>query len=289
MAAELLEREEYVEQAYFFRAYRERLADAVPSQEILEQVREELLSTTKLPLALEVLSGELMLRGRLTDGMEHLRHYFTAFQIFVIDQSERERSKFDQYTALEVLEKEAEYRAGEPTSQGLFVYQFESIARNHLGYDYGLEAVAADSMYEEDFRAWVLKIRTELGTIDFADMLYVRSELAVEDQRRLPGHSDWEPSYPVLFAQKEGRIAKANRGKDPLYMFAALQRHLGYPTVPRARARKEEELEPRLLRRLQLIEKRLHLVESEQKGGIDLSEFYSNPAGAEREDEDVPS
>jgi len=52
---------------------------------------------------------------------------------------------------------------------------------------------------------------------------------------------------------------------------------------------KEEELEPRLLRRLQLIEKRLHLVESEQKGGIDLSEFYSNPAGAEREDEDVPS
>ena len=69
MSAELLEREEYVEQAYFFRAYRERLEDSVPSQEILSQLREELLSSTRLPVALEVLEGELLLRGQLVDGM----------------------------------------------------------------------------------------------------------------------------------------------------------------------------------------------------------------------------
>ena len=37
------------------------------------------------------------------------------------------------------------------------------------------------------------------------------------------------------------------------------------------------ELEPLLERRLQTIEKRLQLAESELKGGIDLSEFYAKP------------
>ena len=277
MPAELLDREEYVEQVYFFRAYRDRLADAVPSQEILAQVREELLSTTRLPVALEVIEGELLLRGQLVDGMQHLGHYFTPFQIFVIGQSEDEKAKFDQSTALHVLEKEAEYRAGQPTPQGLFIYHFEAISRNHLGYDRGLEAVAADPIYSEDFRDWILKIRTELGTIDFADMIYFRSEQMVADQRRRRGVDDWQAEYPILFGLKEGRIAMANRGKDPLYMFAALQRQLHYPQVPRTRRAQDVELEPVLERRLQTIEKRLQLAESELKGGVDLSEFYASP------------
>jgi len=284
MDAGLLDREEYVEQAYFFRTYRERLADAIPSQEILVQIREELLSTTRLPVALEVIEGELLLRGKLADGMQHLTHYFTPFQIYVISQSEQERSKFDQYTALEVLEKEAEYRTEGCSPQGLFIYHFESLARNHLGYDHGLEAVAVDPSYDEDFREWILKIRTELGTIDFADMLYVRSEQLVADRRRRPGQQDWDPGYPILFGLKEGRIAKANRGKDPLYMFSALQRHLNYPQVPRSRPDDEIEIDPLLQRRLQVIEKRLQIVESEQKGGVDLSQFYAKPG----EDENPP-
>ena len=275
MPAELLDREEYVEQAYFFRAYRERLADAVPSQEILAQVREELLSNTRLPVALEVIEGELLLRGQLVDGMQHLGHYFTPFQIFVIGQSEDEKAKFDQYTALHVLEKEAEYRAEEPTPQGLFIYHFEAISRNHLGYDHGLEAVAADPIYTEDFRDWILRIRTELGTIDFADMIYVRSEQMVADQRRQRGVDDWEADFPILFGPKEGRIAKANRSKDPLYMFAALQRQLHYPVVPRIKKARDAELDPVLERRLVTIEKRLQLAESELKGGVDLTEFYA--------------
>ena len=277
MTAELLDREEYVEQAYFFRAYRERLADGVPSQEILAQLREELLSNTRLPVALEVVEGELLLRGQLVDGMRHLAHYFTPFQIFVIGRSEDEKAKFDQSTALHVLEKEAEYRAEEPTPQGLFIYHFEAISRNHLGYDRGLEAVAADPIYSEDFRDWILKIRTELGTIDFADMIYVRSDQMVIDQRRQRGTDEWEAGFPILFGFKEGRIAKANRGKDPLYMFAALQRQLHYPQVPRTRRVQDVKLEPVLERRLQTIEKRLQLAESELKGGVDLSEFYVKP------------
>ena len=275
MPAELLDREEYVEQAYFFRAYRERLADGVPSQEILAQVREELLSNTRLPVALEVIEGELLLRGQLVDGMQHLGHYFTPFQIFVIGQSEDEKAKFDQVTALHVLEKEAEYRAEEPTPQGLFIYHFEAISRNHLGYDHGLEAVAADPIYSEEFRDWILRIRTELGTIDFADMIYVRSEQMVFDQRRQRGDADWEADYPILFGAKEGRIAKANRSKDPLYMFAALQRQLHYPVVPRTQKAREIELDPVLERRLVIIEKRLQLAEAELKGGVDLTEFYA--------------
>ena len=275
MPAELLDREEYVEQAYFFRAYRERLADGVPSQEILAQVREELLSNTRLPVALEVIEGELLLRGQLVDGMQHLGHYFTPFQIFVIGQSEDEKAKFDQVTALHVLEKEAEYRAEEPTPQGLFIYHFEAISRNHLGYDHGLEAVAADPIYSEEFRNWILRIRTELGTIDFADMIYVRSEQMVVDQRRQRGDADWEADYPILFGAKEGRIAKANRSKDPLYMFAALQRQLHYPVVPRTQKAREIELDPVLERRLVIIEKRLQLAEAELKGGVDLTEFYA--------------
>ena len=275
MPAELLDREEYVEQAYFFRAYRERLADGVPSQEILAQVREELLSNTRLPVALEVIEGELLLRGQLVDGMQHLGHYFTPFQIFVIGQSEDEKAKFDQVTALHVLEKEAEYRAEEPTPQGLFIYHFEAISRNHLGYDHGLEAVAADPIYSEEFRDWILRIRTELGTIDFADMIYVRSEQMVVDQRRQRGDADWEADYPILFGAKEGRIAKANRSKDPLYMFAALQRQLHYPVVPRTQKAREVELDPVLERRLVIIEKRLQLAEAELKGGVDLTEFYA--------------
>jgi len=275
MPAELLDREEYVEQAYFFRAYRERLADGVPSQEILVQVREELLSNTRLPVALEVIEGELLLRGQLVDGMQHLGHYFTPFQIFVIGQSEDEKAKFDQVTALHVLEKESEYRAEEPTPQGLFIYHFEAISRNHLGYDHGLEAVAADPIYSEEFRNWILRIRTELGTIDFADMIYVRSEQMVVDQRRQRGDADWEADYPILFGAKEGRIAKANRSKDPLYMFAALQRQLHYPVVPRTQKAREIELDPVLERRLVIIEKRLQLAEAELKGGVDLTEFYA--------------
>ena len=81
-----------------------------------------------------------------------------------------------------------------------------------------------------------------------------------------------------MFGSKEGRIAFANRRKDPLFLFAALQRQLGYPEVPRVKAIDETmQLLPSLLRRVEYLEKRLKLMEDEGKEGIDLTQFYQPP------------
>ena len=82
----------------------------------------------------------------------------------------------------------------------------------------------------------------------------------------------------ILFGAKEGRIAQANRQKDPLLLLSALQRQLGYPAVPRLEpADDTREVIPLLVRRLERLEQRLKLVEEEQKGGIDLEKFYQRP------------
>lgn len=272
----LLDREEYIEQAYFFRAYHERLDENLPSQEILSGIREEILATTKLPYALDILRDEMMHKGRVCEGMAHLSHYFAPFQAFVMSRAEEERSKFDQRIALQVLEREAKYRADSPSPAGLFVFQFECIARNRLGYTDGLAAMAADPIFDADWSEWILKARTQLGSVEFADLIYFRSESYVEERRRSAG-SEYAPSGRVLFGRQEGRIARANRGKDPLYLFAALQRQLGYPSVPRSKSQRELQLPPLLEQRLQRLEKRLQLLESETQGKLDLSEFYVNP------------
>lgn len=268
-------REEYVEQAYFFRAYRERLEEDLPAQEILKSISQEILATTRLPMALEFLSSEMMLHGRIGGGMERLTHYFTPFQTFVINQAELDRSKFDLKIALEILEKEAEFLASESASrQGLFVYQFEALSRNRLGYQQGLQAIAADPMFDDHWRDWISKVRQSLGMVEFAEMIYLRSEFRVMEVRRRTENSDYQPSYTVLFGLQEGRIAQANRGRDPLYMFAALQRHLGYPKVPRPKPPVSKRIDPIIETRLQQLESRLKLLEAEQAGQLDLSEFY---------------
>ena len=77
-----------------------------------------------------------------------------------------------------------------------------------------------------------------------------------------------------LFGEKEGRIAWANRGKDPLYLFAALQRQLGYPVVPKPKRQQPQAESPALMaRRIDRLELRVKLLEEETKDGIDLSQF----------------
>ena len=282
----LLDREEYIEQAYFFRTFHERLDESIPSQEVLFSIREEILTTTKLPLALDVLRDELMHRGKICEGMSHLAHYFAPFQAFVMARAEEDRSKFDQRTALQVLEREAKYRSESPSPAGLFVFQFECLARNRLGYNDGMVAIAADPIYDDDWREWILKALSQLGSVEFADLIYYRSEAYVEERRRTAGTA-YAPSARVLFGRQEGRIARANRGKDPLYLFAALQRQLGYPAVPRVRSGRDLQLPPLLEQRLQRLEKRLQLLEAESQGKLDLSEFYSNPEPF-RDDTPIP-
>jgi len=244
----------------------------------LATVHEEILSTTKLPLAIEFLKGEILHTGRLSTGMARLGHYFTPFQAFVIARAEEDRSKFDQRTAFEMLQHEAQYRANLPTPAGLFVFQFECLSRNKLGYDRGLEAIALDPVYDQQWRDWILRSRLQLGALDFADLMYLSSEEYVTDARRATRNPDFQSPNLILFGAKEGRIAKANRGKEPLYMFAALQRQLGYPAVPRLKPLHGVERElPALQAKLAQLEKRLHLVESELKGNLDLSQFYVKP------------
>jgi len=266
----MLPSEEYIEQAYFFRILRERMGQAYSTQELLASAAHEVLATTRLPYAIEFMTLELKHTGGFASAMSRMPHYFTGFQAYVIAEAERAEGQFDFRIALEVLQREAEYRAKDPSPAGLFVYQFETLCRNRLGYDRGLDAIAEDPMYDDDWREWILTVRRQIGLIDFADMVYVRSEL----YRQQRG----EPDRPILFGEKEGRIALANRQKDPLYLFSALERHLGYPTVPRPKPEDTQRyLLPRLERRVERLETRIRLLEEELRGGINLARFYGPP------------
>lgn len=280
----MLERDEYVEQAYLFRSLLERLEANNSIQDLLLSIREELLATTNLPKAVDFLTAELKLTGGLSEGMRRLGHYFTPFQAFVVGEAEREGGKFDFRTALEVLRLEAAFRGEGCSPQAAFVYQFEAIARNRLGYDRGLEAMSRDPIYDADWREWILTVRRQIGIVDFADLLYVRSAHFAQ-ARAAQGFEPDGTEKPILFGEKEGRIALAHRRKEPLLLFAALQRHLNYPTVPRPqRADEQKHVLPLLVRRMERLESRLKLVEEEQRGGIDLSRFMG-PGSEKRPDE----
>lgn len=271
----MLDHEEYVEQAYFFRILGERLLQNTPTQDLLALAREEILATTKLPLAIDFLSAELRMKGVFAPAMEKLAHYFTTFQTFVVSEAERDRGKFDLTIALQILEREALYRAEGASPQGIFLYQFECLCRNRLGYELGMEAMAGDWIFTEDWRAWIATVRRQIGLVDIADLIYVRSQY-YQTQQAMLGREDAEPKA-VLFGEKEGRIAVANRQKDPLLLFAALQRHLGYPAVPKPAVVDETpKLIPTLARRIERLEARLKLLEEEQKGGIYITKFYGH-------------
>lgn len=272
----LLDREECIEQAYFFHAFRERIMDGMPSQEVLARVSEELLSTTRLPLAISFLHTEMKSSGLLGPAMERLSHYFTQFQTHVISQAELDVSRFPMDQALLILEREAKYKADGPSAAGLFVFQFEAVSRNRLGYGKGLEAIAADPFFSEDWRDYILLLRARLGDVDFADLIFVRSEYYVTQQRRR--NPDFTPKFAILFGEKEGKIARANRGRDPLYLFSALQRQLGYPEVPRPRRPDEAEARIALLEnRVAQLENRLKSAEAELHNDVDLKQFRVKP------------
>lgn len=293
-----LPREEYVEQAHFFTVLAERMAENMPAQEVLAAVREEVLATTKMPMAIDFLLAELRHQGEYAAGMRKLAHYFTPFQCYVMGEAENVRHRFDLRIGLLVLAREATYRTAEhATRQGLFVYQFETLCRNRLGYDEGLEAMSRDPSYNAAWSEWLLTVRRQVGLVELADLIYVRSEFYEKRARASSPLTSFVPSTDSdslsesagggdaparealpesLFGVQEGRIAWANRRKEPLLLFSALHRHLDYPTVPRSEpVDPEERLLPVLARRVEQLEARLRLVEEEQRGGIDLAKFYA--------------
>lgn len=273
----MLDREEYIEQAYFFRALRERMQQNFPVQDVLDTVREEILSTTKLPMAIDFLASELRLEGRFSTAMTQLSHYFTPLQTYIISEAENDRGSLDMYIALEILEREANYRAEGGTLQGIFLYQFECICHNRLSYDQGLGAIAQDPAFDKKWRQWIMTVRRQIGIIDFADLLYVRSEHYVKTQAK-QGKPQPDKDKPVLFGEKEGKLALANRLKDPLLLFSALHRQLGYPAIPRPkRVDRSHEVLPTLVKKIEQLATRLKLLEEEVKGGIDVTKFYMKP------------
>lgn len=269
----MLPKEEYVEQAYFFQMLLDRLGQGIPLQDLLEQSKYELLSTTKLPMAIDLMLGELKHHGQMSTGMSMLSHYFVAFQTFLVSEAELDRGKFDYQTALKILQAEALYRSkSEISPQGLFFYQFEAVSRNRLNYDRGLLAMSKDPTFPPEWKEWILIVRQQLGLGDLAEMIYVRSEFHREKKSRL---NNREFDAPLLFGIAEGRIAFANSHKDPLFLFAAMQRHLGYPPVPRLEAIDPlPTLVPLLQRKMERLEARIKLLEEEERGGIDITKFY---------------
>ena len=176
--------------------------------------------------------------------------------------------------ALEILRFEAEYRAAGASPQGLSVFQFEILCRNRLRYDPGLGAIAGDPIFNADWKEWILTVRRQMGLVDFDDMLFVRSDYYRIYKTR-PGEPEPQIEKALLFGEKEGKIAFANRQKDPLFLFSALQRHLGYPTVPRPKKVDESVVTiSHLMQKIDRLETRIKLLEDEERGGIDITKFY---------------
>ncbi|MGY8731756.1 MAG: hypothetical protein ACKVK0_06450 [Pirellulales bacterium] len=273
----MLQRDEYIEQAYFFQILGERLLQDIPIQDILEQVRDETLATTKLPIALDYMLAELCSTGVVSPAMEQLAHYFTPFQTHLIREAERDDGKFDLRAAVTILQSEAEYRADEPSRAGLFLYQLESICHNNLPYDSGLCAMSEDAFYDEHWQQWILVVRRQIGIIEIADLIFSRSGHYINLRNRHQTQSA-SPEQTVLFGEKEGRIALANSGKDPLFLFASLQRHLGYPQVPRPKPIDEtKNVIAVLQQKLDQLSIRTKFLEDENRGGIDLTQYYKKP------------
>lgn len=273
----MLEPEEYIEQAYLYRTMRDRIQSAEPVQELLAHLREEILATTKLPMAIDYLLAELHHVGEMASAMKRLQHYFTPFQTYLIGAAESERGRFDMQLALAILELEAGLRAEGAPRVAMFFFQFEALSRNRLEYDEGLKAIAEDPLYDAHWKGWILKVRHQIGLVELADLVYVHSQHYVQRSEQSGTLTD-NPD-PLLFDEKVGRIALANRTKQPMYFFSALQRQMKYPAVPKPTPKDPtEDMVPKLMRLVERLEVRLKLLEDEQRQtGIDLSQFYQKP------------
>src|SRR4029078_11707353 len=166
-------------------------------------------------MAIDFLLGELRHEGVLGPAMARLPHYFTPFQAFIVQESENDRLRFDLRVGLGILWRGAEYRAADPTRPGLFLYQFEVLCRNRLGYDRGLDAIARDPAFTGIWRDWIMKLRRQIGMVDIADVIYVHSEYYWQRQRgnssapeplsgRDPEQSTSDMEASILFGEREG-------------------------------------------------------------------------------------
>lgn len=274
-----LPREEYVEQAHMFAALAKQVTlepeMQQPLQVLLQWLKQEALATTKLPLAIDYLIGEIKHVGTIGTALAKLPHYFSTFQTYLINEAEAESGRFDIWQAFRILHRDAELRAEGAAPNAMFFFQFETLCRNRLSYDFGLEAMSKDTYYDKQWANWILNVRHKIGLVDLTDLVFIHSEHYVTQERQRLGEATASPD-PLLFSEKEGRIALAHRHKEPLFFFSSLQRHLGFPASPQApKPDESSRLLPRLQREIEKLEVRIRLLEEEQRQkGIDLSQFY---------------
>ena len=149
-----------------------------------------------------------------------------------MQQTEDERKQFTLRSDFSSLSARGGYRAAQPTQPGLFVYHFRSARPQSLGYDEGLTAMRGDPFYDPDWRDFLALVqapdrRGRFRRYRVFALAVLCAGSAVVGRLCSAGLA--------LVWREEGKIAKANRGRDPLYLFAALQRQLGYPEVPRSK------------------------------------------------------
>ena len=89
-----------------------------------------------------------------------------------------------------------------PLRKASFLYQFETLCRNRLRYDQGLAAIAEDPIYGETWREWIQIVRLQIGIVDFADMIYVRSAHYLH-RRRASGAGEVDEHYYFLEKKRE--------------------------------------------------------------------------------------
>ena len=265
-------RDECIEQAYFFRILRERVEANLAAQDVMMGLSEELLSTTRLPMAVQFVASELKHSGSMANGFDKIPHYFTPFQRFVIRQTEDDKRKLTFSTSMLLLEREARYKADEMTPAGLFVFQFECLTRNKLGYEDGLTAMSLEPTQSKEWQANASMFRKQIGIVEFSELVYLRSEYYVADQKRID--PDFVPSLLPLFGEKEGKIAKASLGRDQLFLFSALQRQLNYPEVPQPKPKDDPGiLVQQLEAKLRDLDIRVRMMEAESRGNFDPTQF----------------
>lgn len=139
-----------------------------------------------------------------------------------MSRAEEEGGRFDMRIALKVLEHEATYRAAGATPQGLFSTALKrSLAIDSTMY---MDSMPWQTMIfsTRHVCTWIRIVSRQVGLVDLADLVFVRSREYWRLESRaalLAGNEEPMPDRTILFGEKEGRIARANRGKDPMFFF----------------------------------------------------------------------
>ena len=121
-----------------------------------------------------------------------------------------------------------------------------------------------DPSYDAVKREYVDTVRRQIGLVDFPDLIFLRSDYYVElcNGGRI---RNTQPRWGAAFRRLvQARKRTLTAGRDPLYPFAAAQRQLGYPEVPRPKPRRHGFGRSRRCRRkLREMDLRIKLMESE--------------------------